>query len=176
MDLYDQINPISPVEKTSILQDVDFEIELLRRDNINVSYIINLLKDLDPKSSGFEKDIKFIHDLMQTSHELKSKAELIDHFIMENISEASGPVDIDFELPKFFEREKNKEINDMIKAERLEADKTRNIIEEFEYSGKIYDDDIEETFTEEMGLLERVPKVDYLKQKIINLVDKFALI
>lgn len=176
LDLYEIVNPKMPIEKTSILQDVDFEIELLRRDNINVGYIINLLKDLDPKSSGFEKDIKFIHDLMQTSHELKSKAELIDHFIQENISEASEPIDIDFELPRFFEREKNKEIDEMILSEKLEADKTRHIIEEFEYSGKIYDDDIEETFQEEIGLLERVPKIDLLKQKIIDLVDKFALV
>ena len=176
LDLYEIVNPKIPIEKTSILQDVDFEIELLRRDNINVGYIINLLKDLDPKSSGFEKDIKFIHDLMQTSHELKSKAELIDHFIQENISEASEPIDIDFELPRFFEREKNKEIDEMILSEKLEADKTRHIIEEFEYSGKIYDDDIEETFQEEIGLLERVPKIDLLKQKIIDLVDKFALV
>lgn len=176
LDLYEIVNPKVPIEKTSILQDVDFEIELLRRDNINVGYIINLLKDLDPKSSGFEKDIKFIHDLMQTSHELKSKAELIDHFIHENISQSSEPVDIDFELPRFFEREKNKEIDEMILSENLEADKTRHIIEEFEYSGKIYDDDIEDTFQEEIGLLERVPKIDLLKQKIIDLVDKFALV
>ncbi len=176
LDLYDKINPIVPIEKTSILKDVDFEIELLRRDNINVGYIINLLKDLDPKSSGFEKDIKFIHDLMQTSHELKSKAELIDHFIIENIVDSSEPVDIDFELPKFFEREKNKEIDDIISSEKLEADKTRQIIEEFEYSGKIYDDDIERTFKDEIGLLERVPKIDLLKKKIVDLVDKFALI
>lgn len=176
LDLYEIVNPKVPIEKTSILQDVDFEIELLRRDNINVGYIINLLKDLDPKSSGFEKDIKFIHDLMQTSHELKSKAELIDHFIHENISQSSEPVDIDFELPRFFEREKNKEIDEMILSENLEADKTRHIIEEFEYSGKIYDDDIEDTFQEDIGLLERVPKIDLLKQKIIDLVDKFALV
>lgn len=176
LDLYDKVNPKVPIEKTSILQDVDFEIELLRRDNINVSYIINLLKDLDPKSSGFEKDIKFIHDLMQTSHELKSKAELIDHFIHENISQSSEPIDIDFELPRFFEREKNKEIDEMISSEKLEAVKTRHIIEEFEYSGKIYDDDIEGTFKDELSLLERVPKIDLLKQKIIDLVDKFALV
>ena len=176
LDLYDLINPRGVIEKESILKDVDFEIELLRRDNINVSYIINLLKDLDPKSSGFEKDIKFIHDLMQTSHDLKSKSELIDNFILETIVEASEPVDIDYELPKYFEREKNKEIDKIISSEKLEADKTRKIIEEFEYSGKIYDDEVEATFKEDIGILERVPKIDLLKSKIINLVDKFALI
>ena len=175
VDLYETVKPTSPV-KTSVLEDVDFEIELLRRDNIDVSYIINLLKDLDPKSSSFKKDIKFIHDLMQTSHDLKSKSDLIDNFIVENITYSSQPIDIDNALPLFFEREKNKEIVEIISSEKLNEDKTRSIIEEFEFTGKIYDDDIEKTFEEDIGLLERVSKIDLVKDRIINLVDKFALI
>ena len=176
LDIYNTIAQPGVIKKTSVLDDVDFEIELLRTDNINVSYIINLLKDLDPKGPSFEKDVRFIHDLMQTSHDLKSKSDLIEMFISENIVQASEPIDIDYELPKFFEKEKNKEISEMISSEKLEDEKTRKIIEEFEYSGKIYDDDLESTFIEELGLLERVPKIDLLKQKIINLVDRFALI
>lgn len=176
LDIYNGIFKPGVIDKTSILDDVDFEIELLRTDNINVGYIINLLKDLDPHGSSFENDVRFIHDLMQTSHELKSKAELIDHFIAENIAESSQPIDIDYELPKFFEREKNKEISEMISKEKLEDEKTRKIIEEYEFSGKIYDDELEATFKEDIGILERIPKIDLLKSKIINLVDKFALI
>lgn len=175
VDLYEVMKPTGPV-KTSVLQDVDFEIELLRRDNINVSYIINLLKDLDPSSASYTKDIKFIHDLMQTSHELKSKSKLIDNFILENITYSSDPIDIDYALPIFFEKEKNKEIIEFISSEKLDENKTRLIIEEYEFSGKLYDDDIEDTFIEDIGLLERVPKIDSIKEKIVNIVNKFALI
>jgi type I restriction enzyme R subunit len=34
-------------EKTSILQDIDFSLELMHTDKINVNYIINLIKNID---------------------------------------------------------------------------------------------------------------------------------
>lgn len=177
LDLYERFRVFNDAEKVSILDDVDFEIELMRRDNINVSYIINLLKDLDPnKPKEFNKDVKFIQDLIATSHELKSKAELIDRFIHENIVESGGNIDIDEELPKFFDHEKSKEIKELSKNEHLSEDKVRDIIGEYEYSGKFYNDSIKESFNEDLGFLERRNKVNLLKEKIVDLVDKFALI
>lgn len=176
LDLYAKVSRRESPEKSSILDDIDFEIELTRQDNINVSYIINLLKDLDPKDSSFKKDVRLIHDLMQASHELKSKAELIDKFIHENIVESNGQIDVDEELPQYFEKEKNKEIDEMVASENLSDEETRKIIEEYEYSGKLRDDDIKQSFNEDIGFLERRHKVSLLKSKIIDLVDKFALI
>ena len=177
LDIYERFRVFNDAEKVSILDDVDFEIELMRRDNINVSYIINLLKDLNPnKPNEFEKDVKFIHDLISTSHELKSKAELIDRFIHENIVESGGNLDIDEELPEFFDREKSKEITRLSQEQHLSEDKIRDIIGEYEYSGKFYNDDLKSSFTEKLGFLERIKKVNLLKEQIVNLVDKFALI
>ena len=176
LDLYDRYGRGTPKDKVSIIDDIDFEIELLRRDTINVSYIIQLLKDLDPKLPGFDKDIKHITDLMNTSHELKSKAKLIERFIHEHIVESEGDVDIDEELPNFFEREKNKEIKQMIEDEHLSQEKLCEVIREYEYSGKFYNDKIKDSFMDNLGFLERGKKINLLKDKIINLVDKFALI
>lgn len=176
LDLYDKYIRVRGKEKVSIIDDVDFEIELLRRDTINVSYIIQLLKDLDPKEPGFDKDIKHIHDLMNTSHELRSKAELIERFIQEHIVEYDGDVDIDEELPNFFEREKNREIKQVIEEEHLSQEKLCEVIMEYEYSGKFYNDKIKDSFIDNLGFLEREEKINLLKDKIINLVDKFALI
>lgn len=39
----------------SVLDDIDFELELLRNNNINVDFIIKLLEDLDYESSSFDK-------------------------------------------------------------------------------------------------------------------------
>lgn len=177
LDIYERFRVFNDAERVSILDDVDFEIELMRRDNINVSYIINLLKDLNPNNPNeFKKDVKFINDLMATSHELKSKAELIDKFIHEHIVESGGNIDIDEELPEFFDREKNKEIVELSKTEHLSEEKIRDVIGEYEYSGKFYNDDIKNSFTERLGFLERRKKVNALKEQIVNLVDKFALI
>ena len=176
LDLYDKVVKYQGKEKVSVLDDIDFEIELLRRDTINVSYIIQLLKDLNPKDPSFSTDIKHIHDLMHTSHELKSKAELIEKFIQQHIVESNGDVDIDEELPDFFEKEKNKEIDDIVNSEHLVEDKLKEVIAEYEYSGKFYNDKIKDSFNEELGFLERGKKINLLKDKIISLVDKFALI
>ena len=45
MDLYNKYKGTTSA-KDSIIDDVDFEIELIHRDDINVTYILNLLKAL----------------------------------------------------------------------------------------------------------------------------------
>ncbi|MEO8666683.1 MAG: type I restriction endonuclease subunit R, partial [Ignavibacteria bacterium] len=46
LDLYDKVRTDTQKEKVSILEDVDFELELLHRDVVNVAYIIQLLVKL----------------------------------------------------------------------------------------------------------------------------------
>ena len=49
LDLYDKVKSDHQKEKVSILEDVDFELELIHRDEINVDYIIQLLIKLKSK-------------------------------------------------------------------------------------------------------------------------------
>ena len=46
LDLYDKVRTDRQKEKISILEDIDFELELIHRDEINVSYIISLLRNM----------------------------------------------------------------------------------------------------------------------------------
>jgi type I restriction enzyme R subunit len=57
LDLYDSVKEYTEKEKVSILDDVDFELELIRRDEINIDYILNLLQNLSesPESSQVEQ-------------------------------------------------------------------------------------------------------------------------
>jgi len=43
LDLYDKTRTAEAREKVSILDDIDFELELIHRDEINVVYILKLL-------------------------------------------------------------------------------------------------------------------------------------
>ena len=45
LDLYDKVKTDTQTEKVSILDDVDFEAELIHRDVINVHYILTLLAE-----------------------------------------------------------------------------------------------------------------------------------
>lgn len=69
-------------EKVSILEDVDFELELIHRDEINVSYIIQLLIKLKSQTQkDTTKAEQEIFNLLSTETTLRSKRELIEKFI-----------------------------------------------------------------------------------------------
>ena len=63
LDLYDKVRSETQKEKVSILDDIDFEVELISRDKINVSYIINLLMNMKGKS---EEEQTKIRDFVET--------------------------------------------------------------------------------------------------------------
>ena len=56
LDLHDKVRHNNLKEKVSILQDVDFELELILRDEINVAYILRLLGKLSEIADGDEKE------------------------------------------------------------------------------------------------------------------------
>ncbi|MCK9151536.1 type I restriction endonuclease subunit R [Methanobacterium alcaliphilum] len=174
LDLYEEVKSYNKTEKDSILDDIDFEIELIRRDDINVAYIITLLKELDYNSTSFDKDKKFILDAMEGSHELRSKLELIERFINDNIPEIGDKEEIESEFETFVEKERNNAVSELIDDEKLQKMVAKGIIAEYEFSGKIRNDLIKESFTEELGLLERRSKVQKIRDRIIDLVDKFS--
>ena len=61
IDMYDTlIGGRKDGDKTSVIDEIDFEIELLRKDSINVAYIVSLIKNLNSKESSFAKDVEFI--------------------------------------------------------------------------------------------------------------------
>ena len=67
--------------------DIDFCLELLHSDIINVAYILELIADLNPYSEDYEEKRKHIIDTMIKDAELRSKAKLIDGFIQKNVDD-----------------------------------------------------------------------------------------
>ncbi|MCC4820901.1 hypothetical protein LMH81_30735, partial [Vibrio lentus] len=73
----------NPTDKESILADIDFELELLQRDNVNVGYIRHLLQTMLEESCDDAKDKKrqVIANLLASEPTLHSKRHLIEGFI-----------------------------------------------------------------------------------------------
>ena len=174
LDIYEKYKNDTAPEKVSVLDDVDFEVELVRRDNINVSYILNLLKELDIDSPSFDKDKEFILDTMERSHELRSKIDLIEKFIEHNIPQIQDKDKIECHFENYIDVEKRKAVEDLIEEEKLDRDITRAIIAEYEFSGKIRNDNLKESFIESLGLKKRRSKLQRIKDLIVELVDKFS--
>ena len=74
LDLYDKVKMDRQKERVSILDDIDFELELIHRDEINVGYIISLLRNmLYSEPIERERLRRVIRNMLDTETQLRSK-------------------------------------------------------------------------------------------------------
>ncbi|NVO09335.1 MAG: type I restriction endonuclease subunit R [Bacteroidales bacterium] len=176
LDLYEKVKSDHQKEKVSILEDVDFELELIHRDEINVAYIIQLLIKLKSKvKKDVEQTEKEIFNLLNTEAHLRSKRELIEKFIQENLPVIEDTDDIPQAFEKFWTQEQQKAFNQIVKDENLSAEKTQSLIEDYLYAERnpLRDEILELLEGEQPTLLERKKIGDRILKKILNFVDTF---
>jgi type I restriction enzyme R subunit len=126
LDLYEKVKNRNDKEKVSILDDVDFELELLHRDEINVKYILGLLAKLkDAPEPGREVERKRIIDLLTGQVHLRSKRELIEKFIEENLMYIGDTDDIPDEFNRFWTIERERAFTTICTEENLSPEKCR---------------------------------------------------
>jgi type I restriction enzyme R subunit len=176
LDLYDKVKSDHQAEKVSILEDVDFELELIHRDEINVAYIIKLLIKLKSKSKTDTTETeKEIFNLLNTEARLRSKRELIERFIKENLPTIEESEDVPQEFEKFWDIEQQKAFDQLVKDENLSAERTQSLIEQYLYSERepLRDEILELLQGEQPKVLERKKLGDRIMKKILNFVETF---
>lgn len=176
LDLYDKVKSDHQKEKVSILEDVDFELELIHRDEINVAYIIQLLIKLRSKvqkdASQTEQEI---FNLLNTEAHLRSKRELIEKFIKENLPILEDDAAIPDEFDKYWSEEQQKAFDKIVEEEHLNASKTQLLIEDYLYAERepLRDEILELLEGEQPTLLERKKTGDRILKKIMDFVETF---
>ena len=162
--------------KDSILDDVDFEIELLRRDLINVSYILNLLRNLSKlDASSVKKKRKQITDLIEGDLNLRSKKELIEKFIDENLPDIEDDDDIEEEFDGFMNKEKLVAFNKLCLDENLDKEKMQSVFDEYVFAGQLVNlnDKVDKSLINREPLLKRRVTIKRIIEKIDLFIDKF---
>jgi type I restriction enzyme R subunit len=177
LDLYDKVKSDHQKEKVSILEDVDFELELIHRDEINVNYIIQLLIKLKSQTQkDTTKAEQEIFNLLSTETTLRSKRELIERFIQENLPVIVDTDDIQNEFDKFWNAEQQKAFSKLVAEENLSADKTEKLIEDYLFAERepLRDEVLELIEGEKPSLLQRKKLGDRILSKILDFVDTFV--
>ena len=137
LDLHEAIKRINPAQKTSILNDIDFELELIHRDQINVVYILQLLARLKTKdTSEAAKQKKAIIDLLGGEITLRSKRELIEKFIEENLPHIENAESISDEFEKYWQKQKIKALSKICEDEHLDQAQFGSLIQSYTYNGQ----------------------------------------
>jgi type I restriction enzyme R subunit len=137
LDLYEKVKQDTQKQKTSILDDIDFELELIHRDQINVAYILKLLAQLKgEKGEAAAAKRKAIIDLLGGDIQLRSKRELIQKFIDENMPFIKDGDNIDDEFEKFWKDQKVLALGKLCEDEHLDKLQFKALIDAYIYSGR----------------------------------------
>ncbi|MBP6697386.1 MAG: type I restriction endonuclease subunit R, partial [Flavobacteriales bacterium] len=137
LDLHDKVKRNSTKEKASILEDIDFELELIHRDEINVAYILKLLarlKNIDAKDREAEK--KKIMAYLTGEVELRSKRELIEQFINENLPLIEDADNIPDEFERFWQEQKVLALQKLCEEEHLDRDQFSKLIDAYVFTNQ----------------------------------------
>jgi type I restriction enzyme, R subunit len=137
LDLYDKVKSDHQKEKESILEDIDFELELIHRDEVNVAYILKLLGKLkNSEQSDADQQKKAIMDLLGGELELRSKRELIEKFIEENLPYIDDIDAIPDEFEKYWHEQKVLALGKICEEEELDRDQFQALIDTYIYSSQ----------------------------------------
>lgn len=172
LDLYAMVKN-SGVEKVSILNDLDFAIELIRRDKINVNYIMQLLLDLDSSDPGYAGDVEFILKTMDGNDQLRDKRELIEKFINENLPELQDRNKLEDEFENFINQQREAELQKFIITQNLDAKVITEVIEDYEFSAKLNRDSLKLAILDKLKLTDRIKKISLVQTRIMEIVEMF---
>lgn len=177
-DLKDHIGHKDQKEKVSILDDIDFELELIRKDNINVGYIVQLLIRLKANATN-EKDKenieKQILNLLNTEATLRSKRELIERFIRENLTKVADVEDVADAFQQFWNEAQQNAFAQLVAEEKLSATKTEKLIEDYLFAERepLREEVLALLEGEKPSLLQRKKLGDRILQRIMDFVETF---
>ena len=175
LDLYDKAKSHNQKEKVSILNDVDFELELIHRDEINVAYILKLLAKLkDATEEEHEEQKKAILEMMTGDVQMRSKKELIERFIQENLAKIEDSDNIPDEFENYWSKERILALDKLSNDENLNAEKLQEVIGNYIFTEKKpLRDEIIEMMNKRPSLKERKTVAERVTEKILNFVETF---
>lgn len=134
-DLHDYYRSQTTDERESILNDVVFEIELIKQVEVNVDYILMLVEERRKATGqGEDKEIRAkISRSVDSSPTLRSKKDLIEQFV-DSISLDAAVRD---EWQAYIAAKKEEELVAIIAEERLVEDETRAFIDAAFRNGEV---------------------------------------
>lgn len=175
LDLYDKVRSNNEVEKASILDDINFELELIHRDEINVAYILRLLSRMAEETpEQREKTRKAIDDLISGNMQLRSKKELIDKFINENLPHITDEDNVEDKFVAFWNKEQLAALTKLSEDEGMDFEKLQAIVNDILFTEKKpLRTDIMQALNSPPALKERTTLFERITKKITHYIETF---
>ncbi|MGL5032481.1 MAG: type I restriction endonuclease subunit R, EcoR124 family, partial [Microcystaceae cyanobacterium] len=178
LDIYDHTK--TPKEKPSLVEEIDFELELIRRDEINVAYILALLANLRQDTKNYKNQEEYekrkaeILDLLGKETQLRNKRPLIEKFIDNRMPTLKPDEDMQTAFNEFWSEERRQAVSKLSQSENMDETAINQMINTYHFSGK---EPLRETIfaalKEKPKLLERQSVFKRIVLKLLDIINKF---
>ena len=123
-DIYEDIKA-KPGDKASIIDDVVFEMELVKQVEVNIDYILMLVAKYHEDNCKDKEILVAIDKAIKSSLQLRSKKELIENFI--NTINTDSNINDDWQ--EFVKEQKKIDIQNLIGEEKLKPEETIKFVD-----------------------------------------------
>ena len=164
-------------EVVSVLDDVDFCIELMETNRINVAYIMNLIRNITFENGKPRyEDIEHIKKELDRSDnmQLHKKIDILKAFLDEVVMGLDGTQDIDAEYDEFENKKKQAEIEDFAKKEDIDTKMLNDFISEYSFSGVLNQGEVRDRIEKPLPLLKKKSLVTRIVEFIKSHVSKYS--
>ena len=182
LDLYDRTKSKTEGEQVSIVDEVDFELELIQRDEVNVSYILQLLAAAKEDEESGDEEAKerakqttqSVLDMLGNEPQLRSKRDLIEKFIADHMPNLQPSQSVESEFETYWSAEREAALGALCEQENLSRDVVQKIIAEYTFTGRApLAEQVHDAVIEKPRILERRTVLERVTDKILDLVNTF---
>lgn len=176
---YDSLKNQDGTGKVPVLADIDFQIELIRTDKINVVYILNLLKDINRQNKPeMEKSIDLIlREIERSDNEkMRYKKDIMKDFVTGRFFDLDPDEDI-IEAYAQYEKERMQAfIEEFAQANEVDVDTVSFILNQYFCDTKqVTKESIRQRVSGmNLGLLKLTRLINNLLDFVKDMYDKFT--
>ncbi len=160
IDTYNEFRGTVKGDKVDIIDDIVFEMELIKQIEVNVDYILALIQKYSDGNKEEKEILVTINKAIMSSPELRNKKDLIEEFI----ASVNNQSDVYADFVTFMNSKKKVELDRIIQDENLDKELTYNFIKKSFETGKV-----ETTGTD---ISEMLPPISIFSKNRLNIKNK----
>ena len=159
--------------------DVDFDVELVRTDRINVVYILNLLKSVNKAGKTAEEreaDLDLIlREIERSDNEsLRAKKDIMAEFVRTRFYDLADDMDVMAAFEEFTKEHEKAELEEFATSHGIDYDVVHDIMVEYIFNGSVSDEAIRQRLMAyHMGLLKITKTTGEIKDFIDHTYMKY---
>lgn len=177
-------DPLVPYGEPKTMEDIDFCLELLHSDIINVAYILELIANLNPDEDNYKEKRQNIIDTMIKDPVMRNKAKLIDGFIQQNVDEnkeafkdakADGEMDLEAKLSRYVTEARQKAVKQLSEEEDINEEALMSFLAEYDYLQREKPEIIQEAIKQkEIGFKQKRHLLKRIMSKLHTIIEMFS--